>query len=309
MNGVLVIDKPKGLTSQDVVTRVRKTLQLKKAGHGGTLDPLATGVLPVYLNEGTKLAPFNLDGTKDYIAVMKLGQETTTLDAEGEITQETQDFHVEPDEILAALARFQGKIGQVPPLYSAIKWEGKPLYRRARAGETLTLAPREVVIHRLVMNDFSPPLITLEITCGRGTYIRSLCADIGKALGCGAHLVALRRLRSGKFRIDQALSLEEFSRRVEMKTIGRSVIPLKDGIDIAGEIRVDSQVAERVRQGRSLSLQDFAGREGNQFRQGERVRLLNGSDNLLAIIESPTAESPDRADHPPVFRLLRVFHS
>ena len=175
LNGVLVIDKPKGWTSHDVVARVRKVLRVKKAGHGGTLDPLATGVLPVYLEEGTKLVPFNLEGTKEYRATMKLGQETDTLDADGRITAGgKKDFPGTPEMIEEALEKFRGTIRQVPPLFSAIKQKGLPLYQRARAGERPKVAEREVRVHALSLKEVSLPLVTLEITCGRGTYIRSL---------------------------------------------------------------------------------------------------------------------------------------
>ncbi len=308
MNGVLIIDKPKGWTSQEVVTRVKRTIKVKKAGHGGTLDPLATGVLPVYLNEATKLVPFNLEGTKDYRAVLKLGQETDTLDAEGSIIAETSNFYFQPEDILAVLDRFRGKIWQVPPLYSAIKKDGKPLYRWARAGEKPILGPRQTVIHGLTLRDFSPPLVTLEITCGRGTYIRSLCADMGKALGCGAHLVELRRLRSGKFQIDQSLELEEFTRQVRMNTLDRYIIPLKDGTEKAVEIRVDPPLAQRIRQGRPLRLGDLPERDWGRITPGDRILLLNGAENLLAIAEAQLEERRGDFQPPCAIRILRVFH-
>lgn len=307
MNGVLIIDKPKGWTSQEVVTKVKRTVEAKKAGHGGTLDPLATGVLPIYLNEATKLVPFNLEGTKDYRAVLKLGQETDTLDAEGRITAESPNFNFQLQDLLAVLERFRGKIWQVPPVYSAIKKDGKPLYRWARAGEKPIPGPRQTVIHGLTLRDFSPPLVTLEITCGRGTYIRSLCADIGKALGCGAHLVELRRLRSGKFRIDQSLELEEFAQQVRMNTLDRYLIPLKDGTDKAAEIRVDPPLAQRIRQGRPFCPEDLPESDWSRITAGDRILLLNGEENLLAIAEAQFKER--RGDfHPPVaIRILRVF--
>ena len=247
MNGVLVIDKPKGWTSHDVVARVRKMLKVKKAGHGGTLDPLATGVLPVYLNEGTKLVPFNLDGIKVYLATMKLGQETDTLDADGKVVCEKEGFSFSREEIEEVLGRFRGTIQQTPPLYSAIKQGGLPMYKRARSGERPSLKKRETTIHVLALQKVSLPFVTLEVTCGRGTYIRSLCADIGQALGCGAHVVELRRLRSGKFTAAQALSVEDLSRLADQGKVGERIIPLKDSVDIAGEIWVESKTAERVR--------------------------------------------------------------
>lgn len=308
MNGILIIDKPKGWTSYEVVSKVRKKLRLKKVGHGGTLDPIATGVLPIYLNEATKLVPFNLDVTKDYLAVLRLGQETDTYDADGKVIRETTDFHFEAAAIQEVLDRFRGTIWQVPPIYSAIKREGRPLYQRARAGEILTLPPREVVIHHLAMRSFEPPFLTLEITCGRGTYIRTLAADIGRALGCGAHLKDLRRLRSGKFRIDQALSMEEFQRRIEQNRIQEIMISLKDGVEIQAELRIDGKSARRVRQGLSPQPEDFVGLDWRRFVKGERIRLLNGAEHLVAILEVTGGGRPGTYSAAGGFRILRVFN-
>ena len=308
MNGVLVIDKPKGWTSHDVVARVRKILRIKKAGHGGTLDPLATGVLPIYLNEGTKLVPFNLEGIKEYIATMKLGQETDTLDADGEIVAESKGFSCTRQEIEEVLKRFRGVIRQVPPLFSAIKQGGLPLYKRARWGEKPLLRAREVVIHSLGLQDFSYPLATVSLTCGRGAYVRALGADIGRALGCGAYLVDLRRVRSGKFSLEQALSLDDLTQLVEQGKAGDQIIPLKDGVDIASEIRVEKEVAERVRQGRPLHLSDLPPGDWDWLKGGQKVRLLHGADQLLAIAESRMDEGALPTEPPLVLRILRVFH-
>ena len=309
MNGVLIIDKPKGWTSHDVVARVRKVLIIKKAGHGGTLDPLATGVLPVYLNEGTKLVPFNLEGTKDYLATMKLGQETDTLDADGKVVGEKQGVSCTREEIEEVLERFRGPIRQTPPLFSAIKQGGLPLYKRARAGQTPSLLERETMIHTLILKDVSLPLVTLEVTCGRGTYIRSLCADLGRALGCGAHLVELRRYRSGKFHLDQALSMEDFTRLAEQERVKERILPLKDGVEFAGFITVEERTAEMIRQGRPLRLNDLPEGDWGWLQKGRRVGLLHGPDNLLAIAESMVQEGMGLPKDLPVLRILRVFHN
>jgi tRNA pseudouridine55 synthase len=309
LNGVLIIDKPKGWTSHDVVARVRKVLIIKKAGHGGTLDPLATGVLPVYLNEGTKLVPFNLEGTKDYLATMKLGQETDTLDADGKVVGEKQGVSCTRKEIEEVLERFRGPIRQTPPLFSAIKQGGLPLYKRARAGQTPRLLERETMIHTLILKDVSLPLVTLEVTCGRGTYIRSLCADLGRALGCGAHLVELRRYRSGKFHLDQALSMEDFTRLAEQERVKERILPLKDGVEFAGFITVEERTAEMIRQGRPLRLNDLPEGDWGWLQKGRRVGLLHGPDNLLAIAESMVQEGMGLPKDLPVLRILRVFHN
>jgi len=307
LSGVLVIDKPKGWTSHDVVARVRKVLRVKKAGHGGTLDPLATGVLPVYLEEGTKLVPFNLEGTKEYRATMKLGQESDTLDSDGKITVEKEGFCCTPGRIEAALKKFQGPIQQVPPLFSAIKHQGLPLYKRARAGERPKVAAREVMVHALCLKEFSSPLVTLEVTCGRGTYIRSLCADIGRILGCGGHLVELRRLRSGKFTLDQAMILEKLPWWVEQGRIGEKIISLKDSVDLSGEIRLDEKTAAKVRQGQPLHLMDLREGERDRLRRGQRIGLFQGPNELLAIAESQVDGGPRLSGNPRALRILRGF--
>jgi tRNA pseudouridine55 synthase len=308
LNGVLVIDKPKGWTSHDVVAWTRKTLQIRKVGHGGTLDPLATGVLPLYLGEGTKLVPFNLEGIKSYVATMKLGQETDTLDADGQITSEKEIFFCTRQMVEEALGPFRGKIRQRPPLYSALKQKGVPLYQRARSGETPEVAERETEIHALELKEFSLPLVTLEITCGRGAYIRSLCADLGRALGCGAHVVELRRTRSGRFTLEQALTLEEVSRRGEQKRIEEKIFSLRESVDLAGEIRLEEKSAVRVRQGQPLRLSDLPGGEAEGFRKGQRWGLLQGPGALLAIAESQVDAGPSLPGSATVLRILRVFH-
>ena len=308
MNGVLIIDKPQGWTSHDVVAWVRKVLRIRKVGHGGTLDPLATGVLPIYLGEGTKLVPFNLEGTKDYIATMKLGQETDTLDADGKIIAEKVEFPRTQQELEEALNQFRGKIRQKPPLYSAIKQNGIPLYKRARSGEIPEVAERDAVIHALSLKDFSFPRVTLEITCGRGTYIRSLCADVGRSLGCGAHLVELRRTRSGRFGLGEALTLEEISRLAERKEIEGKIIPLSESVDLAGKIMLEERAVARVRQGQPLLLSDLPPGQKERLRKGQRWGLLQGARDLVAIAESQVDSEPWISGDFKALRVLRVFN-
>jgi tRNA pseudouridine55 synthase len=308
VSGVLVIDKPKGWTSHDVVAWVRKILKVKKAGHGGTLDPLATGVLPVYLNEGTKLVSFNLEGTKVYLATMKLGQETDTLDADGKVICEKGGFFFRREEVEEVLGRFRGRIQQTPPLYSAIKQGGLPLYKRVRSGERPSLTKREATIHALSLKKISLPFLTLEVECGRGTYIRSLCADIGQALGCGAHLVELRRLRSGKFTAAQALSVDNLCHWAEQGKVKERIIPLKDSVDITGEIWVERKTAERVRNGQPVRLSDLPEGKRGLIKKGQRVGLLHGAEELLAIAESQVDGKPGQPGDLQALRILRVFH-
>lgn len=206
LSGVLVIDKPIGPTSFDVVREVRRVLRLRRVGHGGTLDPMASGVLPICLGEATKLAQFLLDADKEYLATLCLGIETDTYDATGLVTARAGAAGIGAGEVGQALAAFRGAISQVPPRYSALKHEGRPRYAYARAGQEIEPPPpRAVIIHELELGEWTgADSVVLRIRCSKGTYIRSLAFDLGRALGCGAHLTALRRTRSGPFRIEDA---------------------------------------------------------------------------------------------------------
>lgn len=304
MNGVLVIDKPGGWTSHDVVARVKRVLKVKKAGHGGTLDPLATGVLPVYLNEATKLVPFNLEGTKDYVATLRLGQETDTLDADGEIIAEAGELLLTREAIEKALPPFRGEIRQRPPVFSAIKKGGVPVYRKARAGERPLLNDRPTVVHSLVLREVALPHATIGVTCGRGTYIRTLAADIGRALGCGAHVSQLRRLRSGLFTLEQAVTVEELANRAEKGTIEERILLPKDSVELAAWIQVRPETAEGIRKGKLLRPEDLTGWRRGALQEGQRVGIGVGPRDLVAIAEIRTAEFPA----PVPLRILRVLH-
>ena len=207
VHGVLLLDKPVGLTSQNAVWRVRKALGAEKAGHSGTLDPLASGLLPICLGAATKFAQASLDADKAYQVTLTLGQTRVGGDLEGEVVQE-RPVAFNREQLVAALESFKGPIEQVPPMHSALKHQGKPLYAYARAGQTVERAARQVVIHRLDLSDRTESTLTLEVHCSKGTYIRSLVEDLGEALGCGAHVSALRRIACGHLSVDQAVSLE-----------------------------------------------------------------------------------------------------
>ncbi|MFA7059340.1 MAG: tRNA pseudouridine(55) synthase TruB [Pedobacter sp.] len=208
MNGFIVIDKPTGITSHDVVNRVRRILGTKKVGHTGTLDPFATGVLPVAVNDGTKTIPFLDEGLKCYEALMRLGVVTDTLDMTGKLLHEADYSVVDRQSLEIVLTRFTGAISQVPPMFSAIKRDGQPLYKLARQGQDVERVARHIEIKSLELLSFEPPFVGFRVSCSRGTYIRSLADDIGAALGCGAALQELRRTSSGPFEISAALSLE-----------------------------------------------------------------------------------------------------
>ena len=213
VDGLLLLDKPLGLSSNAALQRARRFCDAARAGHGGTLDPLASGLLPVMFGEACKLAEASLAGDKGYLATVRLGVRTSTDDAEGEsieVRDPTIDgMPIERASIEAVLERFRGEIVQVPPVFSALKIGGVPSYKRARRGEVLEApAPRRVVIHELVVEDWSSPDLRIRVLCSKGTYIRALARDVGEALGCGAHLAALRRTRVGRFDVRDAIGLD-----------------------------------------------------------------------------------------------------
>jgi tRNA pseudouridine55 synthase len=208
VDGVLLLDKPVGLSSNDALIKAKRVVNAKKAGHTGTLDPFATGLLPLCFGEATKFSQDLLEADKTYLATVHLGLTTTTGDTEGEVL-ETRDVDVTTEQIEAALARFRGPILQVPPMYSALKRDGKALYEYAREGITLEREARPVTIHELELIAYAAPFLTIRVACSKGTYVRVLGEDIGATLGCGAHLSALRRVQVGALTTANMVTLEE----------------------------------------------------------------------------------------------------
>ena len=207
VHGVLLLDKPLGVSSNAALQQAKRLYRAEKAGHTGTLDPLATGLLPLCFGAATKFAQASLDADKRYLATLQLGVTTTTADLEGEVV-ERRAVDVSRDAIEAICASFVGRRSQMPPMHSALKHEGKPMYAYARAGVAVERRSREITIHRIDVIEGTRDCWTIEVSCSKGTYIRTLVADIGEALGCGAHLAALRRSRSGRLSVDQALSFD-----------------------------------------------------------------------------------------------------
>lgn len=251
MDGILNIDKPKGLTSHDVVDRVRRWSQVRRVGHAGTLDPMATGVLLVCLGKATRVTEYLMAGHKVYRAVIRLGVTTDTYDAEGEVL-ETRPVEVDLEQVRATLARFRGRVQQVPPMYSALKRDGQPLYKLARRGITVERPARTVEIFDLTLEDWSPPDLTLTVTCSPGTYIRSLAHDLGERLGCGGHLIALTRLASGRFTLDEAVSLEEVAQAAREGRLETLLYPLDAALETFPAVALSEQDSQRVRSGRSV---------------------------------------------------------
>jgi tRNA pseudouridine55 synthase len=278
MDGVLNINKPSGVTSHDVVENVRRMLKIKRIGHTGTLDPLATGVLVLCVGRATRIARFLEAGEKEYKAVMRLGVTTDTLDAEGSVIEKKE--YVPPDRqtIIETARGFVGSIMQRPPAYSAVKVGGVPSYKLAREGRAAVLEPRAVTISSIDVTAFDDPLVSLTVRCSKGVYIRTLCAEIGDALGMGAHLARLERTRSGRFGIEHAITLDQLSGMVSAGRIETAVMPIDGALADFPSISIDEAEAVRVLHGNHIACPEPLAGNGQGF-----VRLHGPGGDLLAL--------------------------
>jgi tRNA pseudouridine55 synthase len=274
VHGVLLLDKPAGLSSNDALIKAKRLLNAEKAGHTGTLDPFATGLLPLCFGEATKFAQDLLDADKTYETTVHLGIRTDTADTEGVVIAENR-VDATPEQIDAVLARFRGPIDQVPPMHSALKRDGRPLYEYARAGITLEREARRVTIHALTLLSWDAPFVRLAVTCSKGTYIRVLGEDIGAALGCGAHLNALRRTAVGKLSIAEALTLEQLADLAEPERAA-GLAPVDALLSGFPMLALDDELSRRFLHGQRLAL---AGMDG--LPQAGRVRVYRQSDSRL----------------------------
>ena len=276
VHGVLLLDKPAGRSSNDALMQAKRLLNAEKAGHTGTLDPFATGLLPLCFGEATKFAQDLLDADKTYLATIHLGLRTDTGDTEGQVL-ETRPVEVSTAQIAAVLAQFRGPILQVPPMYSALKCDGKPLYEYARAGITLEREARAVTIHELEMIAFASPNLTVRVCCSKGTYIRVLGEEIGAALGCGAHLQALRRIQVGALRLEAAVTLDQLAQAVDGERLAL-LAPVDALLASFPALRLTDELARRFLQGQRLSL----GKENVTVPPAaSRLRVYRDSDNAL----------------------------
>jgi tRNA pseudouridine55 synthase len=250
INGILLLDKPIGFSSNQALQKIKWLLKAAKAGHTGTLDPLATGLLPLCFGEATKFAHFLTDADKTYIATIKLGATTTTGDAEGEVLT-TSPVNVSRSEFEAACQQFTGEISQTPPMYSALKFEGKALYEYARAGVEIERQARRVTIQNIEVNSFAGDVAVVTVTCSKGTYIRTLAEDIGKQLGCGAHLIGLRRTATADYQIAQAVTLEQFEAMSEEERLA-ALAPPDTAVHYLPAITLDDDGAFYLLQGQAV---------------------------------------------------------
>ncbi len=265
MDGILNINKPCGPTSFSIVSIVKRLSRERRVGHAGTLDPAATGVLPVCLGQGTRIIEFLVDNTKTYRAEIELGVATDTYDASGRITQKGDPSGISHSQLESALSSFCGLIWQTPPIYSAVKYQGKPLYELARAGVIVERRSRQVKIHHLEIRDWQPPVATIEVACGKGTYIRSLAHDLGQVLGCGAHLKSLIRLRCGLFDIRDAVSVPQLEDAFRYGYWQNFIYPIDSVLSHWSAMVVSDDTGEDIRNGRPLVLKDCDRGQGSSY--------------------------------------------
>jgi tRNA pseudouridine55 synthase len=295
VNGVLLLDKPVGFTSNQALQTVKRLLNACKAGHTGSLDPIATGLLPLFFGEATKLTQFLLNADKRYWTVFRLGVSTTTFDSEGEATA-TRPVTVGLRDIERSLIRFQGDIEQIPPMYSAIKHNGEALYKLARAGVEVEREPRPVTIYEIKALGFQDNLLTLEIACSKGTYIRTLAHDLGEILGCGAHVVQLRRLAIGDVSIDKAVTLDRLEALASPVERTQLLQPVDSVLHAVPDVHLTSLAAHYLKQGQSVSARHGLAPGWVRLYEGDSRFLGMGQvlddgqvapRRLLALTESP----------------------
>jgi tRNA pseudouridine55 synthase len=287
-SGFLVVDKPSGMTSHDVVDVARRWLGTRRVGHLGTLDPQATGVLPLAIRAATKLIPFIEGGAKGYDGTIVLGSETDTLDHEGEVLNRFDGQLPDRDGVRDALMTFIGDVQQVPPMYSAVKKDGVPLHRLARQGVEVEREAKWITFSELEMTRFESPELDVRVLCSAGTYVRVLAADLGKKLGCGAHLGQLRRTQSGPFLLGEAKSFETLEAAVEAGEMGSHLIPPAEALGFPIRCVTGEQRARLVNGG------DLPSDELHRLPPGSRVSIVGGEDEFLAVAEL----RPDRRLYP-----------
>ncbi len=309
IDGLLIADKPEGITSLDVVREIKHRFDVERAGHIGTLDPFATGVLPVAINEGTKLVPFLSEGPKDYQVTLRLGEETTTDDWTGQVVTRREWDGLVPGEITALILTFCGKMLQTPPMFSAVKMQGRPLYRLARKGLEVERKEREVEIYRIQVEEIELPLVRFNVSCSKGTYIRALGRDIGRKLGCGAHVLRLRRVRSGPFTLEQAISWEALKNLSSNDSLDPWLISLSAALPDLPEVIGDERLVKKVRFGKEMMVQDLPPQSLPTFEKGEWLKMSSLREGLVAILRSEVKGSDIPRQDPEriALRPLRVF--
>ena len=280
VHGVFLLDKPQGVSSNDIMQKVKRLFKANKAGHTGALDPLATGMLPICLGEATKFSQFLLDSDKRYVVTAKLGERTDTSDAEGKVVQ-SREVNVAEADILAALSAFRGEILQVPTMFSALKHNGKPLYEYARAGITVEREARPITIFEHKFIDYQAPFLTLEVHCSKGTYIRTLVDDLGEVLGCGAHVTMLRRLAVADYPIEEMMPIEDLALLVDSfpsSELDRLLLPMDTAVASLPQLNLTAEQTKAVGFGQRVKFENTQALNG-------LVRLFSENGQFLGIAE------------------------
>ena len=291
IHGVFLLDKPQGMSSNDIMQKVKRIFQANKAGHTGALDPLATGMLPICLGEATKFSQFLLDADKRYLVTAKLGERTDTSDAEGQIV-ETRDVNVKTPDILTALEQFRGNILQVPTMFSALKYNGKPLYEYARQGITVEREARPITIFELNFIEYNAPYLTLEVHCSKGTYIRTLVDDLGEVLGCGAHVTMLRRTAVADYPTEKMLdwnALQALAEPQDLSLLDALLLPIDTAVANLPTLTLNESQTQGIGFGQRIKFD-------NSNRLQGQVRLFSHENRFLgvAVIDENNVIRPQR---------------
>ena len=288
IDGVFLLDKPQGMSSNDIMQKVKRVFQANKAGHTGALDPLATGMLPICLGEATKFSQFLLDADKRYVVTAKLGERTDTSDAEGQVV-ETRPVNVETSQILTALEQFRGDILQVPTMFSALKHNGKPLYEYARSGITVEREARPITIFELNFIEYQAPFLTLEVHCSKGTYIRTLVDDLGEVLGCGAHVTVLRRTAVADYPAEKMMTWDALQALAEQGDLDQHLLPIDTAVSKLPALKLNAEQSKGIGFGQRVKFTNEAKLRG-------QVRLFSDKNIFLgvALIDDNNVIRPQR---------------
>jgi tRNA pseudouridine55 synthase len=285
LDGILNINKPLGKTSFGVVASVKRLTGERRAGHAGTLDPDATGILPVCLGQGTRIVEFLMDTTKTYRAKIELGKATDTYDSSGKVIRQANISDININKVEQALEHFRGDIQQTPPMYSAIKHQGKPLYKFARAGIAVQQKSRKVTIHRLELISWESPVLNIEIECSKGTYIRSLAHDLGEVLGCGAYLKDLVRTRYGIFDIDDAVSLPQLAESVKHGDWQQYLYPIDSVLEDFSKIVINEVGEQAIKTGRLISPENIESQDINKKSHHRYYRAYSTDGRFIGMLQ------------------------
>jgi tRNA pseudouridine55 synthase len=303
VNGILIVDKPAGISSAQALNKIKKSLTVKKAGHSGTLDPFATGVLTVCLNEATKLIPFLNENIKEYEAVLKLGQRTNTLDLTGKVIDSVSNINTSISDIDSMIANYTGYIDQRPPDFSAVRINGKRLYQFARKQIKVNKPKRKIYVEKIEILDYYNPFVRIFVRCSKGTYIRSLADSIGEDLGVYAHLVELRRVKSGVFDIENSYTLEDIG------SGNYKIINMSDAISYVKSLNINKDNTYKIKSGINLKKGDLNSSNLTDISRDEVIKVLY-NNNLICIAKSLVSleDLVMMDDSDEVFKILRVFN-